>query len=175
MLTVRQKAIPRDGVPDGPERLAAVGLADDGYAAIGIIAIETTWIEYQISRLVVMARGLPPAEAERQMRLLLGGAPKFAEAEAAVDRFHDSLAAGRARAWLVEAKRLREMRHQLVHSIVMQEHLEGFTGYWPRTGQVVSVAPSDLADLAERVKEHAADGTYLSLTDWPGELSQREN
>lgn len=46
-------------------------MSRDVRAAIGGVAIETTWIEYQIARLILMATNMKSADPEDDMRRLL--------------------------------------------------------------------------------------------------------
>ena len=145
-------------------------LSRDVLAAIGGVAIETTWVEYQIARLVVMARKMESADREDYMRLLLSKRIDLDAARAAAGQLRDPNVATRTLAWLDEAESLRNDRHSLIHSIVMDEHRPGYTGYWPRDKKVVTFDAAQVVDLENRVRVHGQEGDAMSLFDWPAAL-----
>lgn len=145
-------------------------------AAIGDVVIETTWIEYLVARLAENGRGVGAegnGDGEEYIRSLLSpGHAKdlFKAGRSAIEKFDSTEAAARTKEWLELANDLREQRHALVHSIVIQEHRPGFTGYQVKTGRVVELSTHAIVDLAKRVHRHSAEGTYMSLFVWPEAL-----
>jgi hypothetical protein len=145
-------------------------------AAIGDVVVETTWIEYLVARLAEMGRSVGcegNEDGEEYIRSLLrsqGAKVLFKAAQSATGKFDSTEAAARTEAWLNHAKELREQRHALVHSIVIQEHRPGFTGYQVKGERVFELSTRGIVDLAKRVHRHSEEGTYMSLFVWPGAL-----
>jgi len=146
-------------------------------AAIGDVVIETTWIEYLVAKLATMADEMDGDVREAKIRALMSGNPAklFESAHLAAEKFGDSEAASRTQAWLTNARRLREMRHSLVHSIVAREHVPGFTGYRPKGEQWVQLGTRQVVDLARQFSSLSEEGTYMSLFAWPSALGMADS
>lgn len=136
-------------------------------AAIGGLVIETTWIEYLVARLVVPA-GI--TDTDNKMSLLALGGKLFELARRATGELKDPEVAARTRLWVDEAEELRRKRHEVVHSIVLHNHAVGWTAYHPKSGSTVAYSTREIVDLARQVCQHADEGNYMSLFDWPPAL-----
>jgi hypothetical protein len=145
-------------------------------AAIGDVVIETTWIEYLVARLAEMGQRVGSEDnedGEEYIRSLLSpqrAKDLFKAGRSATWKFDSTEEAARTKEWLEHAKDLREQRHALVHSIVIQEHRPGFTGYQVKRERVFELSTRAIVDLAKRVHTHSEEGTYMSLFVWPEAL-----
>jgi hypothetical protein len=78
--------------------------------------------------------------------------------------------AERTRLWVNRAEELRRKRHEVVHSIVLHSHRDGWNAYHPRSGTEVVYSTREIVDLARQVSMHADEGNYMCLFDWPRAL-----
>jgi hypothetical protein len=61
-------------------------------------------------------------------------------------------------------------RHAIAHSIVLYESGPGFNVYHPQSRELRRWSDEEIRELARRVREHAHEGNYMSLFQWPQAL-----
>jgi hypothetical protein len=124
----------------------------------------TGWIEgaYLAARLVAIA-----GQTDNEMALLKPRADVFKHARKAANTITDAAVRERTLAWLAQAEQYETERHTIVHSILLYDGRPGFSMYHPRSGSVRRFSKQQIIDLARRVHEHADEGNYMSLFDWP--------
>ena len=133
-------------------------------AAVGSLAIETTWLEYLAARLVAIA-----GRTENEMALLAPQAKVFKQARESAAEMRDSDVRGRTLTWLARAETLQRERDKVVHSIVLYGR-PGWHGYHPRSGLERRLSTPEIVGLAEQTRLHADEGVYMSMFDWPAAL-----
>ena len=130
-------------------------------AAVGSLAIETTWFEFLAARLVAIA-----GNTTNEMAL----APQkkvFDLARNSAAGMQDVSVQQRTLAWLDRAETLRAERSKVIHSIVLYDQPRGWAGYHPRSGTVQRLQTRDIVRLAEEARKHADEGVYMSQFEWP--------
>jgi hypothetical protein len=144
-----------------------MAISDEVRAAVGGLAIETTWLEYLAARLAAIA-----GTTDNEMALLAPGADVFKQARKASAGLQDVELRGRTLAWLKRAKALQEERNRVVHSIVLHDGRSGWHGYHPKNGSLRRLSAEEIVELAEQARAHADDGVYMSIFEWSPAFSR---
>ena len=131
-------------------------------AAVGSLAIQATWLEFLTARLVAIA-----GDTTNEMALLAPRAEVFKAARDSAAAMHDLSVQQRTLAWLDRAETLRGERDKVIHSIVLHDQRPGWTGYHPRSGILQRLQTQDIVALAEQARQHAEEGVYMCVIDWP--------
>lgn len=127
-------------------------------AAVGGLALETSWLEFLAARLVLIA-----GDTKDEVALLKPQGKVFELArESAAARQDDSLRE-RTLDWLTRAQELQGERNRVIHSIAVFDH-PGWYGLHPKSRTLVPT--QEVLDLADEARRHADEGNYMGLFDW---------
>jgi hypothetical protein len=134
-------------------------------AAVGGLALETTWLEYLAALLVKIA-----GDTTNEMALLAPQGEVFKRARKSADALQDAGLRERTLEWLKRAEELQGERHRVIHSIALIDR-PGDYGYHPKTGDLVPT--QEIFDLAKEAQQHADEGNYLYLYEWQPAFGQQ--
>jgi hypothetical protein len=126
-------------------------------AAVGVVAMERSFMEFLAARLVVIA-----GDAEWTLLNPRGNVFDLARQSAAA--MQDAAIRQRSLDWLKRAEDLQGKCHRVIHSVALVGH-SGSYGVHPKSRTLVPT--QEVLDLAQEAQRHADEGNYMSVFDWP--------